>query len=252
MSDALEVERAHEDAWHARAIAERFFDREGFQRLIRWNLDALCRLVPLTPQTRLLSIGCGAGEYELRLARHVASVVGLDLSCVAVEEARRRARAAGAANATFVAGPVVGARVEPGSVDVVVAFGVFHHLGDEGRRDVLAAARQWLAPGGWVYLRDPNARGLLRRAAGRLARRDAFHSPNEAALDPEVVSREVRDAGFRDLVVDYTDVFGGPLPWMTAVSSPMFWNVVFAADRLWLATPGLRSLASQFAIAARR
>ena len=252
MSHAVEVERDHEDAWYTRAIAERFFEREGFRRLIAWNLDALRRVVPLTPQTRLLSIGCGAGEYELRLSGLVANVVGLDLSPVAVEEARRRAAAAGAANATFVAGPVADARFEPASVDVVVAFGVFHHLGDEGRRDVLASAHRWLAPGGWLYLRDPNARGVLRRAAGRLARRDAFHSPNEAALDPGVVSREVTAAGFRDVVVDYTDVFGGPLPWMTGLASPLFWDVVFAADRLWLATPGLRPLASQFAIAARR
>ena len=175
MTHAVEIERDHEDAWHTRAIAERFFEREGFRRLVAWNLDALRRVVPLTPQTRLLSIGCGAGEYELRLSGHVATVVGLDLSTVAIEEARRRAGAAGVANATFVAGPVADAQFEPASVDVVVAFGVFHHLGDEGRRDVLASAHRWLAPGGWSVPprperpRPPAARGRTAGQAGHLS-----------------------------------------------------------------------------------
>ena len=252
MTDATEVERAHEDAWHARAIAERFFEREGFRQLVAWNLAALRRVVPLNPATRLLSIGCGSGEYELRIAPLVASVVGIDLSTVAIEAARRRAAAGNASNVRFVAGPVADAHLAPASVDVAIGFGVFHHLGDSGRREALALLHEWLTPGGWLYLRDPSARSLLRRAAGRLARRDAFHRPNEAAHDPATLAREVAAAGFHDVQVDYTDVLGGPLPWMIASPSPLFWRAVFAADRIWLATPGLRTLASQFAIAARR
>jgi hypothetical protein len=106
-------------------------------------------------------------------------------------------------------------------------------------------------PGGWCYARDPNARGLLRRLAGPFARRDEFHSPNEAALDPRTIATEWEAAGFHDIRLDYTDVVSGPLPWVLPVSSPMLWAPVFAFDRAWLAVPLLRPLASQFAIAGR-
>jgi SAM-dependent methyltransferase len=252
MTSSLQLERDHEDAWHRRAIAERFFEREGFRQLIEWNLAALRRAVPLSPSTRLLSLGCGAGEYELRLAPAVSRVVGLDLSEVAVAEARRRARAAGRDNVEFCAGGIDEVRLPEESFDVVIGFGVLHHLGEAGRRRALDRARRWLVTGGWLYVRDPNARGLLRRVAGRLARHDAFHSPNEAALSPDVVSQEFLDAGFAHPRIDYTDVFGGPLPWMTAAASPRFWKLVFGIDRVWISTPGLRTLASQFAVFARR
>lgn len=252
MPSPLQVEREHEDGWHRHAIDARFFEREGFRQLITWNLAALRRAVPIAPTTRLLSIGCGAGEYELRLAPHVASVTGIDLSDVAIAEARRRAAAAGLAHVTFHAGAIEDLPLPDASFDLVVAFGVLHHLGDTGRRLALARAHRCLAPGGWLYVRDPNARGLLRRMAGGLARRDDFHSPNEAALDPATVAREFGEAGFTGTSIDYTDVFGGPLPWMTGIGSPWFWRVVFGVDRAWLATPGLRPLASQFAVIGRR
>ena len=76
--------------------------------------------------------------------------------------------------------------------------------------------------------------------------------PNEAALDPDAILAEWTAAGFTETRIDYTDVIGGPLPWMLPVSSSLLWNAVFAIDRAWLAVPPLRRLASQFAIAGRR
>jgi SAM-dependent methyltransferase len=252
MSHDLDAERAHENAWHARAIGDRFFDREGFRRLIDWNLAALKRQVPITRDTRVLSIGCGAGEYELRLARGAGTVVGVDLSEVAVAEAHRRAASAGLTNLRFECGAVDAVTFPDASFDLVMAFGVLHHLDAGGRSSALARAHRWLSPGGWFYARDPNRRGLLRRVAGGLARRGGFHSPNEEALDPAGLLSEISAAGFTGARLDYTDVVAGPLPWVTASRSSLLWATVFAFDRAWLATPGLRSLASQFAIVARR
>jgi hypothetical protein len=36
--DIVEQERAHENAWYTRALRERFFEREGFRRLVAWNV----------------------------------------------------------------------------------------------------------------------------------------------------------------------------------------------------------------------
>lgn len=251
MTDALDVERAHEDEWYRRVVAEGFFEREGFRQLIAANLAALERLVPLTPETRVLSLGCGTGEYERLLATRCRSVVGIDLSPIAIGYAQRRARDEHLDRLSFVCGPVESVELAASSVDLVVIFGVLHHLSAVQRAEVYPRVQRWLAPGGWCYARDPNARGLLRRLAGRFARRGEFHSPNETALDPRVVLAEWQAGGFSEVRVDYTDVIGGPLPWMLPVSSGLFWRGVFAADRAWLTVPALRPLASQFALAGR-
>ena len=251
VSQRLDAERSHEDAWYRRVVEDGFFDREGFRRLQQANLAALRRKVPLRPHMRVLSVGCGSGEYEILLAREVGEVVGVDLSPVAVGAAVQRARAAHVTNATFLEGAIGDVDIGPASFDVVVALGVLHHLGADGRRSALGWLRQQLAAGGWLYVRDPNARGALRRLAGARARREEFHSPNEQAIDPEALLRDVTLAGFTAPEVDYTDVLLGPLPWMVTGGSRLFWQTVATFDRAWMATPFLRPLASQFAIVAR-
>lgn len=253
MAEDLEaVERAHQDAWYAKAVREEFFGREGFARLVAWNLEALRRLVPIRPDMRLLSVGCGMGDYELILRHEVASVVGFDLSEVAVAEATRLARERGAANVTFRAGSYRDMTWPDATFDGAYAFGVLHHLSAGERAALMGRLARWVRPGGWIYVRDPNARGLLRRLAEPFFRRaSTLHSPNEASLDPDVIQQELRQAGLVDLRVDHIDVLGGPLPWLVKSNSRLLWRAIFGFDRLWLATPGLRTLSSQFAVAGR-
>jgi SAM-dependent methyltransferase len=248
MSEALTRERAHQDEWYARAIATHFFEHEGFRQLIAWNLGHLRRVVPLTSSSRVLSLGCGTGEYELALAPSVAQVAAIDLSPVAIVEARRRASDRHITNIDFIEASLLDLSLPPGSFDVVYALGVLHHLSLAERHALLIHVRRWLAAGGWFYARDPNARGLLRLVAGWWVARSTYHSPNEAALDPHELRQELVAAGFQDPQIGYTDVLGGPLPWLVHASSPWLWSAVFRFDQLWLATPGLRRGASQFQI----
>ncbi len=251
MSGALDRERAHQEEWYARAVASHFFEREGFRRLIAWNLARLREIVPLTPASRVLSLGCGTGEYEIALAPQVAHLTAIDLSATAIAEAERRAHVLGLTNMTWEVGPLLEVPRQPCAFDVVYALGVLHHLAPADRHTLLARVRGWLAPGGGFYARDPNARGLVRRAAGWWFRDSSFHSPNEAALEPDGVENELRRAGFTDIVTGYTDVLGGPLPWLIASPSRALWSAVFTFDRAWLAIPGLRGRASQFDVWAR-
>lgn len=253
-ADIVAEERQHEEAWYRRALAERFFEREGFCRLVAWNLAHLRRTIPFTRTMRVVSIGCGLGDYELALAPHVEAILAFDLSATAIEEARRRAAARGAVNVEFRAAAVQEVDLPPASWDVVYALGVLHHVpSPEDRLAILRRAHGWLRPGGWLYTRDPSARGLPRRLAYRFFRaRAGVHSPHENHLDPHALAALVARAGFVDVRLDYTDVLGGPLPWLIAGSSPAFWALVAAFDRAWLATPLLRRAASQFAVVARR
>ncbi|MGE3842164.1 MAG: hypothetical protein AB7I50_11295, partial [Vicinamibacterales bacterium] len=82
--------------------------------------------------------------------------------------------------------------------------------------------------------------------------RSRFHSPNESALYPRALEAELIEAGLHRPSSGFTDVLLGPLPWLVASDAPLFWSVVSAFDRAWLAVPGLRGLASQFDVRAER
>ena len=249
----IDQERAHENAWYTRALEERFFEREGFRRLVAWNVAAFRRQVALRPDMRVLSIGAGLGDYELVIAPLVQHVTAVELSETAAEAARDRLRAAAITNVDVIAGPIDTQTFTPGQFDLVYAMGVFHHFLPDQRRGLLAQVHAWTTPSGWLYVRDPNARGLLRRGLeGWFRRRSTVHAEQETSLDPYLLQAEVQQTGFTDVRLDYIDVIGGPLPWLVRNESAMFWRAVFAFDRAWLWVPGLRRAASQFALVARR
>lgn len=249
----IEQERAHENAWYARALEERFFEREGFRQLVAWNVAAFRRMVPLRSDMRVLSIGAGLGDYELALAPLVAHITAVELSETATATARERLAAAGIGNVTVITGPIDTQTFDPGAFEVVYAMGVFHHFLPEQRRRLLAQCHGWTQQGGWLYVRDPNARGLLRRALeGWFRRRSTVHAEQEASLDPLALRAEALAAGFVAPRIDFIDVIGGPLPWLVRSQSRLLWHAVFSIDRAWLAVPGLRRAASQFALVARR
>ena len=71
--------------------------------------------------SRVLDVGCGSGRLSLALAPVSRSVVGLDRDVPALEEARRRAAAAGLANVEFHQADVEAAPYEPWRPDLVTA-----------------------------------------------------------------------------------------------------------------------------------
>jgi SAM-dependent methyltransferase len=72
-------------------------------------------------RSRVLDVGCGSGRLSLALAPVSRSVVGLDRDVLALEEARRRAAAAGLANVEFHEADVEAAPYEPWRPDLVTA-----------------------------------------------------------------------------------------------------------------------------------
>jgi len=71
--------------------------------------------------SRVLDVGCGSGRLSLALAPVSRSVVGLDRDVPALEEARRRATAAGLANVEFHEADVEAATYEPWRPDLITA-----------------------------------------------------------------------------------------------------------------------------------
>lgn len=200
---------------------------------------------------RVLSLGCGDGSIEERLAPHAGEIVGLDLSAVAIEQARARCVAAGIRNATFVA--VDRLRLEPlGQFDAVAAFAFLHHLADPAIAEVLRGARAALRPGGVFYSSDPSRGRLIGLLKGLVRRTyDRYHSPDERELDPRSLAALATEAGFAGCAIGYVDYFLGPLAWLAPGTPRWLAPALEALDNLALGVPIVDRYASSFSLLAR-
>ena len=106
--------------------------------------------------TALLDVGCGAGNFSLKLLQAVPrlAVTLCDLSRPMLNRAQERVSAAGAASVTTVHGDIREVELGGEAFDIVVGAAVFHHLREEHEwRDVFGKIYRALRPGGsfWIY-----------------------------------------------------------------------------------------------------
>ena len=105
----------------------------------------------------LLDIGCGAGNYSLKLMEtlRLRRVTLVDLSRPMLERASERIRTAGAVEITALQTDIRDAEFPGGSFDVAVAAATLHHLrGEEEWSQVFRAIHGWLRPGGSFWISD--------------------------------------------------------------------------------------------------
>ena len=131
---------------------------------------------------RMLDIGCGTAE----ILRHLPEDIdyhGFDASEAYIMDARRRFGSRGVFRAELVR---EAALAEIGEFDLMLAFGLLHHLDDEEAETVFGLAHQALKP------------------SGRLITIDPVYSEKQSALARWVISKDrgqsIRSAdGYREL-----------------------------------------------------
>jgi SAM-dependent methyltransferase len=109
---------------------------------------------------QLLDAGCGTGEQTLLAASSGADALGVDVSPLALEQARGKAAARGIPAAA--GGQIGKARFEVAdalslgdlglSFDTVIDSGLFHVFDDDNRARYVASLAAVLRPGGHLYL----------------------------------------------------------------------------------------------------
>jgi len=114
-----------------------------------WHRYAVA--APLAAGKRVLDAASGEGYGSFLLARDAASVVGVDVSAVAVAHAQQRYTRP---NLRFVAASVVALPLPDASVDLIVSFETIEHL--EAQAPMLAEFRRVLAPDGVLVISSPN------------------------------------------------------------------------------------------------
>jgi len=100
---------------------------------------------------RALDLGCGTGTNALTLARHGWQVTGVDFIPAAIQQARRKAGAAGLP-VDFRLDDVTRLDGISGPFDLALDMGCFHSLDRTGRPAYLNNLERLLAPGGTFLL----------------------------------------------------------------------------------------------------
>ena len=112
----------------------------------------------VTPQARhVLDVGCGAGNYTLRLLEHLPGLDAtlLDLSRPMLDRAAERVGAATAGRVATVQADVREATFADGGFDIVLAAAVLHHLRTDAEWEaVFDSFFRRLRPGGSVWVFD--------------------------------------------------------------------------------------------------
>jgi tRNA (cmo5U34)-methyltransferase len=122
-------------------------------------LDLIARAAgAATPQVRdVLDIGCGAGNYTLKLLQVVPdfNATLVDLSRPMLDRAVQRVSAATRGRVQALQGDIRDLPLGEARFDVIMAAAVFHHLrGDDEWRSVFARCRAALRPGGGLWISD--------------------------------------------------------------------------------------------------
>ena len=166
--------------------------------------------------TALVDIGCGAGNFSLKLREYLPclDVTLVDLSAPMLTRAAGRL----AENVHAIQGDIRDVSLPPGSFDIAVGAAVFHHLRDESEwRAVYAGIRASLRPGGSFWIADliyhatPAVQSLMWRRYGEYL--EAFKGDDYRRQVFEYVEREdtprpllfqvdlLRDVGFREVEI---------------------------------------------------
>jgi tRNA (cmo5U34)-methyltransferase len=111
-----------------------------------------------TPQaTHALDIGCGAGNYSLKLLQALPNLnlTLIDLSQPMLERAVQRLRPATTGQITALQADLRELDLGTGQFDILLAAAVFHHLrSDEEWQSVFAKCYAALRPGGSLWIFD--------------------------------------------------------------------------------------------------
>ncbi len=106
----------------------------------------LARLIELLPErARVLDLGCGAGVPVTAALASCAEVVGVDISAVQIEQARKQVP-----EAAFIVADIAEQAFEASTFDAVVCFYALFHLPREEHRPLLERIATWLRPGGYL------------------------------------------------------------------------------------------------------
>ncbi|MDB6080312.1 MAG: tRNA (Cmo5U34)-methyltransferase, partial [Akkermansiaceae bacterium] len=121
------------------------------------DLVAQSSTLHLKPGGRILDLGCGAGNFTLRVLQETSPLECdlVDLSVPMLDRARQRVSAGGASAVRTHASDLRDLDFPDDHFDAILAAAVLHHLREDADwENVFAKLHRWLKPGGRLYVAD--------------------------------------------------------------------------------------------------
>ncbi|MFZ3138517.1 MAG: glycosyltransferase [Thermodesulfovibrionales bacterium] len=119
----------------------------GGLKLFGNDLDIINRYLKLTPNMKVVVIGCGYGREAALIAPHVKHVYGIDVSKTILRKAEKFMQEQGINNFTPILADNWKALI-PDNIDLVYEIVVFQHITRELVKDYIHGLSQKLSPGG--------------------------------------------------------------------------------------------------------
>ena len=122
-------------------------------------LDVVARSAArhVQPNGKLLDIGCGAGNFTLRVLNQVSPLdcVLVDLSQPMLDRANERVTDANAGRVETIQSDMRALSFSPASFDIILAGQVLHHLREDSEWEAMFANfYKWLRPSGSLFIAD--------------------------------------------------------------------------------------------------
>lgn len=192
------------------------------------------RLDDLMLNADVLEYGCGNNSETFKFAHRCRSVVGIDISDVAVADANARVASEGISNLSFAAMNAEDMSFEDGRFDLVYGRGIIHHLDLEKSFSEIARV---LRPDGTALFWEPLGHNILINGYRR-ATPDA-RTPDEHPLlkqDFDLAKRHFHhvDVSFYGLATLAT------VPLRGSTVGKMLLKVTAAIDEALFQLPGLK------------
>lgn len=169
--------------------------------------DRMIREMTITPNTRILELGCGIGELSFFLAQKTgAQVVGTDLCQEFIEKARAAYQLPNLSFKQLKLEANTDSATPSETYDYIVGNGILHHVYD-GLETILAHLKSQLRPGGKVLFWEPNLFNpyIFLIFKFEKMRRIAKLEPDEMAFGRSFITQKLRNSGFSTWKVEYSD-----------------------------------------------
>ena len=152
------------------AAQKEFYDSRQHQRMwykpesffVKNLLDKFLFFTQLSPEARILEIGCGAGRFTIPLIQAGYTITAVDISANMLQKLREDAAGLNLPQDRLELVctdlDVLTLEGKP-PFDAVIGFNVLHHLFDVSV--CLKQVRTHLRPGGWAAFLEPNAGNVL-------------------------------------------------------------------------------------------
>lgn len=171
-------------------------DPAGYEHSLQRTLQVLNR------EDRVLELGCGTGSTALRLAAHVRSYLGTDVSPAMIRIADEKRAVTNIPALTFEVATAEAQSFEAGAFDVVLSFNHLHLVRD--LPDTLRRIHRMLKPGGMFVSKTPCLGDMNPLIGGVLLPvMHAFgRAPHVNVLREVELDAQIRSAGFEVLAIE--------------------------------------------------